>query len=131
MNLPKYVRLQGRETAWMTKKPIGIFGLCWRKVKDGTLNEDDKIRFLETERWFVENLPYPPFYGENNDNAEANINGAITYFKTCMPKVMFDKLIPLIELLDKHQILYDVVYTNFVGSIIYEDEFQVGTVDNE
>jgi len=30
-----------------------------------------------------------------------------------MPKEMFDKLIPLIELLDKHQIPYDVIYAKY------------------
>jgi len=28
-------------------------------------------------------------------------------------------------LLDKYSHPYDVVYTNFVGNIMYEDEFQV------
>ena len=29
------------------------------------------------------------------------------------------------ELLDKYNHPYDVVYTNFVGEIVYEDEYQV------
>lgn len=29
------------------------------------------------------------------------------------------------ELLDKYNHPYDVVYTNFVGAIVYEDEWQV------
>ena len=131
MRLPKYVRIQGRETAWITKKPIGIFALCWRRVKDNTFSEEDKADFLKVENWFVENLPYPPFYGENNDSADANINGAITYFKTDMLATLFENILPLFELLDKHQIPYDVVYTNFVGKIIYEDDFQVGVIDEE
>jgi hypothetical protein len=130
MRLPKYVRIQGRETAWITKKPIGIFGLCWRRVKDNTFSEEDKVKFSKAENWFNENLPHPPFYGENNDNADANINGAITYFKTDMLPKMFENLSPIFELLDKHQIPYDVVYTNFAGKIIYEDDFQVGVADN-
>ena len=38
---------------------------------------------------------------------------------------MQEKLAPAIALLDKYQKPYDVVYTNFVGTIVYEDEWQV------
>ena len=38
---------------------------------------------------------------------------------------MLEKLKPAIALLDKHQKPYDVVYTNFVGTIVYEDEWQI------
>ena len=130
MKPTKYVRIQGREIAWMTKMPIGIFSLCWRKVKDGTFNDEDKDKFILANRWFEENLPYPPFYGENNDDAGANKDGAITYFKTSEADAMLERLMPMFELLDKYQIPYDVVYTNHVGKIIYEDDFQVGVTDD-
>lgn len=38
---------------------------------------------------------------------------------------MIKKISPAIQLLDKYSHPYDVVYTNFVGKIIYEDEWQV------
>ena len=38
---------------------------------------------------------------------------------------MQQKIVPAIQLLDKYRHLYDVVYTNFVGEIVYEDEWQV------
>ena len=132
MHFPKYVRIQGRETAWVTKKPVGIFSLGWRKVQNNIFSEDDKIKFIEADKWFDENLPYPPFYGENNDNPNANTNGAVTYFKNS-PKasVMLERLTPIFDLLDKYQIPYDIIFTNYVGAIIYEDEYQVGVVNDE
>jgi len=129
MNLPKYMRIQGREKSWITKQPVGIFTLCARKIKDGTFNKIDTDKFDIAEKWFIENLPYPPFYGENNNDANANTQGAITYFKTANAGVMIEKLAPMFELLEKYQVPYDIVYTNFVGKIIYEDEFQVGVVE--
>jgi len=33
MQLPKYVRIQGRENAWITKKPRGIFTVAHRLKK--------------------------------------------------------------------------------------------------
>jgi len=129
MQLPEYVRVQGREMSYMTKKPVGIFALCWRRVKDGTFSETDKEIFIKADNWFMENLPYPPFYGDNNDDPNANASGAITYFKTNNCELMFNRLVPLFELLDKYKIPYDIIYTNYVGEIIYEDEFQVGVID--
>ncbi len=34
------------------------------------------------------------------------------------------------EVLDKYQYEYDVVYTNYIGKIIYEDKYQVAFIDN-
>lgn len=38
---------------------------------------------------------------------------------------MLEKLEAAMELLDKYGHPYDCVYTNFVGEIVYEDEYQV------
>ena len=38
---------------------------------------------------------------------------------------MYEKLKPAIVLLDKYNKPYDVVYTNFIGEIVYEDKWQV------
>ena len=49
----------------------------------------------------------------------------ITYFKVATTAHMLEKITPAMELLDKYNHPYDVVYTNFVGDIVYEDEYQV------
>ena len=41
MKLPKYVRIQGREIAWKTKKPVGIFVLNWRRIRDNIYSPED------------------------------------------------------------------------------------------
>ena len=38
---------------------------------------------------------------------------------------VLERLQPALELLDKYRHPYDVVYTNYVGEIVYEDEYQV------
>lgn len=43
---------------------------------------------------------------------------------------MLERIQPLIDLLDKYDIPYDIVYTNYVGKIVYEDEHQVGVIDS-
>ena len=92
MKLPKYVRIQGREIAWKTKKPVGVFILNWRRIRDNIYSPEDVKLYDETHQWFLDNLPQPPFYGDNNDNPQ----GAITYFKTENSDVMLEKIQPLI-----------------------------------
>ena len=125
MKLPKYVCIQGCEIAWRTKKPVGFFILNWRRIRDNIYSPEDAKLYAETHQWFLENLPLPLFYGDNNENPQ----GAITYFKTESCGEMMEHIHPLIDLLDKYNIPYDIVYTNYVGRIIYEDKYQVGVVD--
>ncbi len=66
---------------------------------------------------FKENLPEP----EPCKNHEK----VITFFKCESTLEMIEKLTPAIRLLDKYQKPYDVIYTNFVGTIVYEDNWQI------
>lgn len=54
-----------------------------------------------------------------------NHEKVITFFKCESTEEMYAKLKPAIALLDKYGKEYDVVYTNFVGTIVYEDAWQV------
>ena len=127
MKLPKYMRIQGRETAYKTGKPVGVFILNWRKIRDGIYSEEDVKVYENTLKWFLKHLPEPPFYGENNDNPQ----GAVTFFKTERYKDMEEKAEVLISLLDKYKIPYDIVFTDYAGKIIYEDEYQVAVIDED
>ncbi|MBR5179056.1 MAG: hypothetical protein IKW90_09710 [Lachnospiraceae bacterium] len=113
----KYMRIQGREDSWVTKYPKGVFGMCWRLIMDGKMDEEDEKQFRDIDKWFRENLPEP----------EACKNGekVITFFKTAGTEEMQKMITPAIKLLDKYNHPYDIVFTNFVGTIIYEDKWQV------
>ncbi len=125
MKLPKYMRIQGREIAYRTQKPVGIFILNWRRIRDGVYTAEDVEIYEKTHKWFLDNLPEPPFYGNDNENPQ----GAVTWFKTENSSEMLEHIQPLIDLLEKYDIPYDIVYSNYVGKIIYEDDYQVGVID--
>ena len=86
------MRIQGRETSYITKYPKGIFSLCWNLIRDDQFKNHEPV---------------------------------ITFFKCESTLEMIEKLKPATALLDRHQKPYDVVYTNFVGTIVYEDDWQV------
>lgn len=113
----KYMRIQGRENSYITKYPKGIFSLCWNLVNNSIMSEEDNQLFISIDEWFKENLPEP----EPCKNHEQ----VITFFKCNTSKEMIEKIMPAIALLDKYNKAYDIVYTNFVGTIVYEDEWQV------
>jgi hypothetical protein len=113
----QYMRIQGRENSYITKYPKGVFSLCWNLVRDKVLSPEEEKLFIGIDNWFKEHLPEP----EPCKNHEP----VITFFKTGSTGKMLEKLGPAIALLDKYQKPYDVVYTNFVGTVVYEDEWQV------
>ncbi len=122
----RYVRIQGRETAYRTGMPVGIFSAVWRLERAGLLTNEEKELFHEIDYgWFEKNLPNPPFYDDDMPGKP------ITYFKTASAGFMVVKLRPLMDLLEKYGCPYDMVYTNFPGRIVYEDEWQVAVYSDK
>ena len=116
----KYVRIQGRETAYRTGMLVGIFAAVHRLQQAGLLTDEEKAVYHEIDQvWFEENLPNPPFYDDDKPGKP------ITWFKTATSGFMVEKLQPLMDMLEKYSKPYDIVYTNFPGRIVYEDEWQV------
>lgn len=113
----KYMRIQGRENSYITKYPKGVFSLCWNLIRDRALTAEEEKLFISIDEWFKANLPEP----EPCKNHEM----VITFFKCDQAGQMIKKLEPAVRLLDKYGRPYDIVYTNSVGTIVYEDEWQI------
>lgn len=113
----KYMRIQGRENSYITKYPKGIFSLCWNLISDEQLTNEEKELFISIDGWFKNNLPEP--------EPCKNYEKVIMFFKYESALAMVEKLKPAIALLDKYQKPYDVIYTNFIGTIVYEDDWQI------
>ena len=111
----RYMRIQGREESWITKYPKGIFGICWRMIMDGIMSPEDAEAFREIDAWFKANLPEP----EPCRNHET----VITFFKTETTEEMQKRIEPAVRMLDRYGYPYDIIYTNCVGMVVYEDEW--------
>ena len=126
MKAKKYVRIQARYNG-QTGKPIGIFCACHHVVYsthcEFNATDDERKTFKDIENWFEENLVNPPFYDDGNSIK------VITWFKTGSSSDMLKRLIPLMEILSKYEVPHDVVYTDHVGNIVYEDEYQIAVTD--
>ena len=117
MNECRYMRIQGREDSWVTKYPKGIFSVCWRMIRDGIMKPEDEKTFRDIDTWFKANLPEP----EPCRNHEK----VITFFKTGTTEEMQKRIATAVRILDKYGHPYDIVYTNAVGTIVYEDNWQI------
>ena len=113
----QYMRIQGRENSYITKYPKGVFSLCWNLVRDQVLTAEEEQLFVSIDAWFKEHLPEP----EPCKNHEQ----VITFFKCGSTGHMMTRLEPALTLLKKYQKPFDVVYTDFVGTVIYEDDWQI------
>lgn len=112
-----YCRIQGKELAINTKAGKGIFSMLNQMVADGVMDEEDVGLFKEIDSWFSEELPWPP-QCKHQENV-------ICYFKTENSDMMMKMIKPLLWLLERYNHPYFVVYTNFPGEIVYEDEYQI------
>ncbi|MCR4831580.1 MAG: hypothetical protein K5883_09035 [Pseudobutyrivibrio sp.] len=113
----KYCRIQGKELAANTRTGKGIFSMLNKMVEDNVMDEEDYGLFKEIDEWFAEELPWPPQCKKQEK--------VICYFKVENSEMMMKMINPLLWLLERYKHPYYVVYTNFPGEIVYEDEFQI------
>ena len=113
----KYCRIQGKELAANTMKGKGIFSMLNQMVTNGVMDEEDVGLFKEIDAWFAEELPWPPQCQRQEK--------VICYFKTEKSEMMMKMINPLLWLLERYKHPYNVIYTNFPGEIVYEDDYQV------
>ena len=71
--------------------------------------------------WFDVHLPTPPFYEDGNKD------GAITWFKSTATDLI-KEVDPLIALLMKYGVAYDIIETDDPGQIVYGYDYQVVTI---
>ena len=113
----KYCRIQGKELAANTRTGKGIFSMLNQLVTNGVMDEEDVGLFKEIDSWFVEELPFPPQCRRQEK--------VICYFKLENSDMMLKMIQPLLWLLERYCHPYYVVYTNFPGEIVYEDDYQI------
>lgn len=113
----KYVRIQGREIAPYTDYANGVFGIFRDFERKHVMTEEDEGLYNEILEFFVNELPWPPMC-----NQQLKV---ICFFKTENSYEMMKYMNPLLWLLERYNHPFDVVYTNFPGKIIYEDQYQI------
>jgi hypothetical protein len=116
-----YVRLQATYIGRLGVE-VGIFVAVDHLRRTDRLSVDEENLYFDVDDWFQASLPHPPFYDDGNSI------GAVTWFKKSTAQPMLERLAPLQAVLSKYAIEHDMAESADPGTIIYEDEFQVGVL---
>ncbi|MFC8598567.1 HAD family hydrolase [Isoptericola sp. NPDC057191] len=101
---------------------VGIFVAVDHLRRAGLLTAREEADYLDVDDWFTEHLPNPDFYGDGNTV------GAVTWFHAPVPEDMQQRVDRLCDILRAHGVEFDVVHSTDPGTVVYQDEFQVGVV---
>ncbi len=104
---------------------VGIFVAVDHLRRAERLTEEEEELYFEIDEWFNAELPNPPFY------EDGNTIGAVTWFKTTTSAEMLTRLEPLCRILDSYGGPWVSAETSDPGTVIYEDEFQVGVIPRQ
>lgn len=101
---------------------VGIFVAVDHLRRADRLTEEEEELYFDIDDWFTVELPGPPFYEDGNSI------GAVTWFKRGTTVEVLRGLEPLCQILDKYGVPWELAGSADPGTIVYEDEFQVGVI---
>lgn len=104
---------------------VGIFVAVDHLRRADRLTEVDEEIYFDIEEWFQVNLPVPPFYDDGNTL------GAVTWFKRSSTSDMRTRLEPLCQILDRYGVTWVAAASSDPGTMIYEDQFQIGVIPRQ
>jgi len=116
-----YVRLQVTYRGRLGVE-VGVFVAVDHLRRADRLTDDEEQLYFDVDDWFKAALPNPAFYDDGNSI------GAVTWFKASTSGAMLERLAPLCDLLDRYDVEWIATESGDPGTIIYEDEYQVGVV---
>lgn len=101
---------------------VGVLVAVDHLRRAGRLTAEDEELYLDIDDWFNEHLPNPGFY------ADGNSIGAVTWFRHPVPDEMGRRVGQLTGILQAHGITCESVWSDDPGTVVYEDEHQVGVI---
>lgn len=101
---------------------VGIFVAVDHLRRADRLTPEDEELYFDIDDWFTAALPSPPYYGDGNSI------GAVTWFRKSVPSDMLDRLEALRRMLGRYGVEHGASESEDPGTVVYEDEFQVGVI---
>lgn len=107
-----------------TNQRYGVFIAVWHLIRDKKVSAEDESSYWKAREWFEEHLPIPPYHKEGNPQR------AITWFKeSAMESLIVSKLKVYQDIAKRYGTEIELISTESPGIIIYEDKFQVASID--
>lgn len=118
---PKFCRIQATYCGRLGVE-VGVFVAVDHLRRAGCLTADEIATYLDVDDWFTAQLPEPTFYGDGNSI------DAVTWFKSPMRVDMAQHATSLMAILSAHDVAHEVAFSDDPGTLVYEDDFQVGVI---
>ncbi len=119
-----YVRFVVSQIDAESGQPLGVFqaihGLCYH----GRLSSREQQQDEEIGRWFDKHLEKPTRFTAAKAPYYRKKNRAISWFKDSA-REHIKRIRELVVILERHGYVVEMLTTDRVGYVVYEDEFQI------
>jgi hypothetical protein len=107
-----------------SEREAGVFQAIHKLRKAGALSEFEEQQDELIGRWFDQNLPEPTRFTAAKPPFHSKKNRAISWFKdTALEHI--DRVRILVAILQDHGVSVQMLKTDRVGYVVYEDEYQI------
>jgi hypothetical protein len=122
--MPTYLRFVVADIHENSGKELGVFHAILRLREEGKLHQHEEELHDFTRQWFNENLEKPTRFTASKPPFYRKPNKAISWFKDTA-KSHLSHIRDLVDILQNHGIAVEMLKTERVGYVVYEDEFQI------
>jgi hypothetical protein len=122
--MPTYVRFVVADIHKNSGKGLGVFHAVLRLRERGELYAHEKELHDLTRQWFNEHLEKPTRFTASKPPHYRKPNKAISWFKDSATEHI-SHIRDLVGILENHGINVQMLTTDRVGYVVYEDEFQI------
>lgn len=119
-----YLRFVVAEIHRDSGKELGVFHAVRYLREDGELAPHEEEQHDQILKWFSDNLKKPPKFTASKPPFYRKKSKAISWFKDTAHEHI-DRIRSLVEILRNHGIAVQMLKTERVGYVVYEDEYQI------
>src|ERR1700704_4115344 len=122
--MPTYLRFVIAEIHESSAKELGVFHAVLRLREEGKLHKHEEDLHDVTRQWFNENLEKPTRFTASKPPFYRKPNKAISWFKDTAA-AHISHIRDLVGILENHGISVQMLKSERVGYVVYEDEVQI------
>ncbi len=122
--MPTYLRFVVADIHRNSGKELGVFHAVLQLRERGKLHAHEEGLHDWTRQWFNQNLEKPTRFTASKPPHYRKPNKAISWFKDTATEHI-SHIRDLVGILENHGIAVQMLKTDRVGYVVYEDEFQI------
>jgi hypothetical protein len=122
--MPTYLRFVVADVHGDSGRELGVFQAVFQLQDQGKLHLHEEELLDVTRRWFNKNLEKPKRFTASKPPFYRKPNKAISWFKDTA-RDHLTHVRDLVGILENHGISVQMLKTDRVGYVVYEDEYQI------